>query len=494
MTAIAEYKDQLGEEALRMITDALPALIAQVDCTERYIFNNQTYEDWFGLPSSQVVGRTIRETLGDEVYQPLRKRIAAAFSGKKQIFRGIIRHQTLGDRVMQIYYIPRFDEAGAVAGLYILMADITENRRTEEQVMRLVNTANEGILEFDIRGEIVYANARMTEMLGYAAEEVKQKHWSELVFREDLNGAEMAWKSRLRGIADSRESRLRRKDGSPIWTTISSSPVRDEQGKINGVLAMVTDVTQRKSAEEEIRRLNADLERRVAERTAQLQAINQELEAFCYSVSHDLRAPLRAVRGFAEVLREQHAAQLDARGKDFLLRTCEASSHMEKLINDLLRLSRVSRTEFQSADVNLSLLAQDIVADLKQNDPAREVTFQIQPDLRARGDERLLRQTLDNLLRNAWKFTSKCVQARIAFHGVPGQSGTFCVRDNGAGFDMAYVSKLFCVFQRLHSTSEYPGTGVGLAIVQRIINRHGGRTWAEGKINGGAAFYFTLPA
>jgi light-regulated signal transduction histidine kinase (bacteriophytochrome) len=240
-------------------------------------------------------------------------------------------------------------------------------------------------------------------------------------------------------------------------------------------------------------RLNEDLERRVKERTAQLEAINKELEAFSYSVSHDLRAPLRSIRGFSEVLLERYCKQLDPTGQEFLRRACQSSQQMETLIEDLLKLSRVSRSELQRQQVNLSQIAQSIAAELKKSDPQRIVEFVIEPGLQARGDERLLRVALDNLLRNAWKFTGKQPRAKIEVGSSTGPPQAFFVRDNGAGFDMTYSNRLFGVFQRLHTVSEFPGTGVGLATVQRIISRHGGRVWATGEVNRGATFYFTLP-
>lgn len=282
-------------------------------------------------------------------------------------------------------------------------------------------------------------------------------------------------------------------DGRTVNTLISASPLYDEAGRLRGSLTVIVDLTQRKRAEQEILRLNADLEQRVRQRTAQIEAINKELEAFCYSVSHDLRAPLRSIRGFSEVLLERYAGNLDPQGQEFLRRACQSSVQMDGLIEDLLKLSRVSRSEIQWQTCDLSRLADSILENLRVNNPERAVECRVARNLRARGDEGLLRIVLENLLQNAWKFTGKQPRPRIEFDITTDPQRPFFIRDNGAGFDMNHVDRLFGVFQRLHSANEFPGTGIGLATVQRIINRHGGRTWAEGAQNQGATFYFTLP-
>ena len=258
---------------------------------------------------------------------------------------------------------------------------------------------------------------------------------------------------------------------------------------------------------DELQRHAADLERRVEQRTHELQerneslrrnaaellAANTELDAFAYSVSHDLRAPLRSIDGFSQVLLEDYATQLDEAGRESLHRVRAASQRMGTLIDDLLKLARVTRAEMRTEDVDLSGMARDIASELQRAAPERQVEFAIAAGLKARGDARLLRVALDNLLRNSWKYTAKRPGARVEFGSVEANGGqAFAVRDNGAGFDMKYADKLFGVFQRLHSAAEFEGTGVGLATVRRIINRHGGRIWAEGAVDQGATFYFTL--
>ncbi|MDB6016902.1 MAG: domain S-box protein [Pedosphaera sp.] len=255
------------------------------------------------------------------------------------------------------------------------------------------------------------------------------------------------------------------------------------------------EITERREAEQEVQRLNAGLERRVQERTKQLVMANQELEAFCYSVSHDLRSPLRSIMGFAQAVAEDCEEQLAGTGQDHLQRVIQASQEMDQLIDDLLHLSRLTRSDMKLHAVELSDLARELAGNLQRDGRGRVVEFRIAPGLKAQGDGRLLRIALENLLNNAWKFTGKQAEARIEFGLERRAEGpAYFVRDNGAGFDMAYAGKLFGAFQRLHNLADFPGHGIGLATVQRVIHRHGGRTWAVGEINAGATFYFTLPS
>jgi light-regulated signal transduction histidine kinase (bacteriophytochrome) len=255
------------------------------------------------------------------------------------------------------------------------------------------------------------------------------------------------------------------------------------------ISAAIRDVTQRKRMEEDVQKLNEDLK----QRAAQLEAANKELEAFSYSVSHDLRAPLRSIDGFSHVLLEDYSEQLPDEGRNYLERVRAAAQRMAVLIDDLLNLSRVTRTPLQPKFINLSRMAEEIVHSLRESQPDRQVTFSVAPDLMVEGDPHLMHIVLENLLSNAWKFTAKQEQPHVEFgQKAHAKERTFYVRDNGVGFDMAYADKLFGVFQRLHSMSEFPGTGVGLATVQRIIAIHGGRIWADSAEGKGATFYFTL--
>jgi len=259
-------------------------------------------------------------------------------------------------------------------------------------------------------------------------------------------------------------------------------------------LVMSNDVTDREVARLDIQRLNEELEQRVFDRTAQLLVANNELEAFSYSVSHDLRAPLRHINGFSLALLEDYIDVLDETGKNYLREVRAASLEMSLLIEDILQLARVARSAMTRERVDLSGMVHTIVNSLKAESPDRNVIVKIEDELTARGDKRLIEVMLNNLLGNAWKFTSKTEAPEISFgRQVDSNQTRYFVRDNGAGFDMKYVDKLFGAFQRLHNKSEFEGTGIGLATVQRIVRRHGGNIWAEAGVNDGATFYFTLP-
>ena len=287
----------------------------------------------------------------------------------------------------------------------------------------------------------------------------------------------------------------RRRDGSCFPVAVSSLGFELEGRPL--VRSLLLDISEQVAAEARSRSLNEELERRVLERTAQLEAALREMEAFSYSVSHDLRGPLRGIDGFSLALLEDFGGRLDDRGRHYLQRIRHGAQAMGQIMDDLLDLSRLSRKDLVREPVDLSGQARAILADLARQAPDRPLRAVVQDGLAVRADPRLMAMVLDQLLANAWKYSGRCPEPRIEVGrvaGGPASDPVFFVKDNGVGFDMAYAGKLFTAFQRLHDIAQFPGSGIGLTIVQRILVRHGGRVWAESEVDRGATFFFTLPA
>jgi PAS domain S-box-containing protein len=362
----------------------------------------------------------------------------------------------------------------------------------EERFRLLVSSVKDyAIFMLDLDGRIVSWNEGAERIKGYRAEEIIGEHFSKFYPPEAVAQDRPSQELKIateQGRFEEEGWRVR-KDGSRFWANVVITALRDKTGQLRGFAKVTRDITERKQSEDEVERQRNELERSNAE----LIAANKELESFSYSVSHDLRAPLRSIDGFSKVLLEDCADRLDEAGKTHLNRIRAATQRMGLLIDDLLNLSRLSRTELHRQSLDISALACSIASDLQKAQPERQIDLRIEDGLKTTADPGLLRIVLENLLSNAWKFTSKRASAHIEF-GMARGNGTpaYFVRDDGAGFDPAYADRLFGAFQRLHAMSEFTGTGIGLATVQRIVQRHGGRIWAESAVDRGATFYFTV--
>jgi PAS domain S-box-containing protein len=379
--------------------------------------------------------------------------------------------------------------------------DLSDRKQIEadlEQSNSILSAVLEGttdaIFMKDLQGRYVFINSAGADVVGKSVAEIVGKDDTEIFpYEIGLAIRENERKFIASGVNQTYEDIISYR--GELRTFLAGKTLcRNAKGDVIGIIGIARDISDRKRIEEQIKELNQDLERRVEKRTVQLEVANKELEAFSYSVSHDLRAPLRSIDGFSLALLESYGEQLDEKGKHYLQRVRNASQRMGELIDDLLLLARVTRSEMHFQTVNLSEIVQAIAADLQHAQPERSVDFIIAADVLVQGDFRLLKIVFENLLNNAWKFTSKKLYSTIEFGTSPQPDSTtvYFVRDNGAGFDMAYANNLFGAFQRLHTIDEFPGSGIGLATVKRIVHRHGGRIWAEGANDQGATFYFTL--
>ena len=377
-------------------------------------------------------------------------------------------------------------------------------RDSEEQFRQVFEESPSGILLIEDGQRIRRANPALCRLLGQTEEELQELTLPSMTAHHSLLNLmfETGWIPSGEQTRFQAEQEYVTKSGGTAWVNVHATKLLNSRGRVVCNLALIEDITERKKADQEVRVLNESLERRVTQRTAEaiesnqkLELANRELEAFAYSVSHDLRAPLRSVDSFSQIILDEYTEKLDEEGKRYLRRIRAGAQHMGQLISDLLNLSRVSRGVLTLEPVDLSSMASTIVNELRDQDPLRTVDVEIAPAIQADCDARLLRVVMNNLIGNAWKFTGKRKEACIKF-GANGEEGhvVYYVQDNGAGFDMAYVSQLFTPFQRLHQTSEFTGTGIGLATVRRIIQRHGGRIWVESSVENGATFYFTLAA
>ncbi|WP_434685228.1 PAS domain-containing protein [Pseudanabaena minima] len=392
---------------------------------------------------------------------------------------------------------PILDATGQLTQMIGTVLDITDRKQAEAELQNLsdrltlaVKSGAIAIWDWNVPDNILIWDDRMYELYGITSDQFPSVYegWVSSLHPDDRSRAESAIQQALLGSKDyDPEFRVIHPDGTIRFLKAYALVQRDHQGKPLRMIGINLDITDRKQAEAQLMRT-----------TAQLAASNRELEAFAYSVSHDLRSPLRAIDGFSQALLEDYGDKIDAEGKDYFARIRSNVTRMGMLIEDLLRLSRVSRSEMRYKQINLSMLVAEQLEELRASEPERQVEIVIAPNVYIHADITLMRMVISNLIQNAWKFTSRHASARIEFGVIPSenkQDGQFTcfVSDDGAGFDMNYANMLFGVFQRLHNTNEFTGTGIGLATVQRIIHRHGGQVWAKGAIEKGATFYFTIP-
>lgn len=405
---------------------------------------------------------------------------------------------------------PLRDAAGAVSGAITIIQDCTERaqaevarQRSEAELRALVDSVDGVVWEADPSTlRFLFVSSQAERLLGYPPQRWLDdpRFWLEQLHDDDREHAVAMCRAATTALQNhTLEYRLRAADGRFIWVRDIVTIIA-EDGRPTRARGIMIDVTAQHEAadslhrnRDELQTLNRELERRVAERTAQLEAANRELQSFSYSVSHDLIAPLRAVDGYAHMILEDDGPALSEPSRMHLRRTIAVAGQMGALIDRLLELSRIGRSEVKRRQVDLSSLVRTIAAELQQAEPTRQVTFAVAPEVVADADPFLIRVILDNLLRNAWKFTGRCEVGKIEFAVVEGSApAVYVVRDNGAGFDMSDAARLFVAFQRLHDTAEFGGTGIGLATTQRIVQRHGGRIWADGAVGRGASFFFTL--
>ncbi|MDO8386023.1 MAG: PAS domain S-box protein [Polaromonas sp.] len=477
---------------LESITDGF----ALMDADWRFTFLNRQAENMLQRPAGQLLGKNLWEEFPDILGTPVERGYRAAVAERRsERFEAFYRP-------LRSWFV--FHVYPTQAGVAVYFQDITA-RRQEQAQLHLLETAvsrlNDMVVITEVRSgdagspRVVFVNDAFERLTGYSRGEAMGQSVM-LLWGTTHQQAEL---QRIRGAMDRKhavrtEISVRSKSGAPLWLELDIAPIASESGKFRHWVAVGRDVSERRQQQQQILSLNSDLEERVLLRTGQLAEVNRELESFAYSVSHDLRSPLNTVDGFSQLLLKSDADRISDKGKHYLERIRAGVKQMGDLIEGLLTLAHLSREEMRSELVDLSALARAIEQLQREREPQRQVVFHIDEGLCTHGDPRLLTAVLQNLLGNAWKFSAHQPVAHIALARQPGGDGedVFFVRDNGAGFDMAFAHKLFGIFERLHSPGDFPGTGIGLATVKRVIERHGGRIWAEGKTGEGATFYFTL--